>query len=204
MHNHTINKLGIIGLKRPMIRQSRKRMDTLFVRRGEAAPHKQHTTNQSHGSACGIMSGVARLAPPGRLAGRALMRSRALGRRDDPMSVHSRSRRRNQRQQNNRPAQRSAGAQSHYAPDPAEMDEAALAEAEAEVLAPAAPRSAAPQATPRGGAARTYRRAVARPAPEPIDYSADYDAARRDLRWIALWSVLLFGAMIALAFSGLV
>jgi len=38
---------------------------------------------------------------------------------------------------------------------------------------------------------------------EPIDYSADYDAARQDLRWIALWSVVVFGIMIALKFSGL-
>jgi hypothetical protein len=45
---------------------------------------------------------------------------------------------------------------------------------------------------------------LTRPAPEPIDYSQDYTAARRDLRWIALWTVLLFGAMLALKFSGLV
>jgi hypothetical protein len=37
-----------------------------------------------------------------------------------------------------------------------------------------------------------------------VDYSKDYSAARRDLRWIALWSVLLAVGMIALKFSGLV
>ena len=53
-------------------------------------------------------------------------------------------------------------------------------------------------------AARTTRRVLSRPAPEPIDYSKEYADVRRDLRWIALWSVLLFAGMIALKFSGLV
>jgi hypothetical protein len=53
-------------------------------------------------------------------------------------------------------------------------------------------------------AARTNRRTLSRPAPEPVDYSKEYSAVRRDLRWIALWTVLLFAAMIALKFSGLV
>ena len=53
-------------------------------------------------------------------------------------------------------------------------------------------------------AARTNRRVLSRPASEPIDYSKEYSAVRRDLRWIALWVVLLFAAMIALKFSGLV
>jgi hypothetical protein len=53
-------------------------------------------------------------------------------------------------------------------------------------------------------AARSNRRVLSRPAPEPVDYSNEYAAVRRDLRWIALWTVLLFAAMIALKFSGLV
>ena len=53
-------------------------------------------------------------------------------------------------------------------------------------------------------AARTNRRVLSRTAPEPLDYSKEYSAVRRDLRWIALWTVLLFVAMIALKLSGLV
>jgi hypothetical protein len=60
--------------------------------------------------------------------------------------------------------------------------------------APAAPRPAA----------RGTRRVLSRPTPEPVDYTKDYQAVGRDLRWIALWTVLLFVAMIALKFSGLV
>lgn len=48
------------------------------------------------------------------------------------------------------------------------------------------------------------RRVVSRFTPEPVDYSKDYSAVRRDLRWIALWTLLLFVGMIALKFSGLV
>src|SRR5438552_3294553 len=53
-------------------------------------------------------------------------------------------------------------------------------------------------------AARAPRRVLSRSAPEPVDYSKDYRAVRRDLRWIALWTLLLFIVMIALKFSGLV
>ena len=53
-------------------------------------------------------------------------------------------------------------------------------------------------------AARPNRRVLTRPAPEPVDYSADYAAVRVDLRWIAIWTVLLFIAMFALYFSHLV
>ena len=59
-------------------------------------------------------------------------------------------------------------------------------------------------AAPVRAASRNQRRVLSRAAPEPVDYSADYAAVRRDLRWIALWTVLLFGAMIVLSFSGLV
>jgi hypothetical protein len=58
----------------------------------------------------------------------------------------------------------------------------------------------APAARP----ARTNRRVLSRSTPEPVDYSPDYAAARRDLRWIVFWTVILFVAMIALRFSGLV
>ena len=52
--------------------------------------------------------------------------------------------------------------------------------------------------------ARPNRRVLTRPAPEPVDYSADYAAVRIDLRWIAIWTALLFVAMFALYFSGIV
>ncbi len=65
------------------------------------------------------------------------------------------------------------------------------------------PEAAAPAPAP-ARPARTARRVLTRAAPEPIDYSADYVAAARDLRWIAIWTVLLFVAMFALKFSGLV
>ena len=52
--------------------------------------------------------------------------------------------------------------------------------------------------------ARTNRRVLTRAAPAPIDYSADYAAVRVDLRWIVIWTALLFGAMFALYFSGIV
>ncbi|MBK9714263.1 MAG: hypothetical protein IPO81_23595 [Kouleothrix sp.] len=51
---------------------------------------------------------------------------------------------------------------------------------------------------------RVSRRVISRPAPEPIDYSKDYAAARLDLRRIVLWALLLFVAMVALKFSGVV
>lgn len=52
--------------------------------------------------------------------------------------------------------------------------------------------------------ARSARRVATRTAPTPVDYSADYSAVGRDLRWILLWSALLFAAMIVLRVSGLV
>jgi len=63
------------------------------------------------------------------------------------------------------------------------------------------------RAVPANAAARTARpnrRVLTRPAPEPVDYSADYAAVRVDLRWIAIWTALLFIAMFALYFSGIV
>jgi len=49
---------------------------------------------------------------------------------------------------------------------------------------------------------RASRRAPAR-ALEPVDYSADYAASRRDLTRIFIISGLLFAIMIGLRFSGL-
>jgi hypothetical protein len=65
------------------------------------------------------------------------------------------------------------------------------------------PHMPAPGAS-RATTNRSARRVrSARPAPEPVDYSKDYANVRRDLRWIAIWASLLFIAMIALRFSGL-
>jgi hypothetical protein len=65
------------------------------------------------------------------------------------------------------------------------------------------PKMAAPASAP-ARPNRPNRRVLTRAAPEPVDYSADYAAVRVDLRWIAIWTVLLFIAMFALYFSGLV
>lgn len=51
---------------------------------------------------------------------------------------------------------------------------------------------------------RTTRRMRTRVAPAPVDYTSDYSDARKDLRLITLWAVLLFIAMFALKFSGIV
>ncbi|NOK60746.1 MAG: hypothetical protein GFH27_549289n272 [Chloroflexi bacterium AL-W] len=50
---------------------------------------------------------------------------------------------------------------------------------------------------------RSSRRRRSRHIPEPIDYSKDYAAIRRDLRWIVLWSSLMLVLMVGLRFSGL-
>ena len=47
------------------------------------------------------------------------------------------------------------------------------------------------------------RRRRSRRVPEPIDYSKDYAAIRRDLRWIVLWTSLMLVLMLGLRFSGL-
>jgi hypothetical protein len=68
-----------------------------------------------------------------------------------------------------------------------------------------APASGIPtQGAAASRVARPNRRVLTRPAPEPVDYSADYAAVRVDLRWIAIWTALLFIAMFALYFSGIV
>jgi hypothetical protein len=69
-----------------------------------------------------------------------------------------------------------------------------------------APSSAAAEARRAEArpATRPARRVLSRSAPEPVDYSKDYAAVRWDLRRIVIWTVLLFAAMVALKFSGLV
>ncbi|MEM8529842.1 MAG: hypothetical protein AAGF95_03310 [Chloroflexota bacterium] len=47
------------------------------------------------------------------------------------------------------------------------------------------------------------RRRRSRRIPEPVDYSKDYAAIRRDLRWIVLWTSLMLVLMLGLRFSGL-
>jgi hypothetical protein len=67
------------------------------------------------------------------------------------------------------------------------------------------PTMPAPASAPaRANRANTNRRVLTRAAPAPVDYTADYAAVRVDLRWIAIWTALLFVAMFALYFSGIV
>ncbi len=60
-----------------------------------------------------------------------------------------------------------------------------------------------PVTTAATSAARRQRTLRSR-VPEPVDYTRDYVLARRDMLRIAIISVLLFAAMVALKFSGLV
>lgn len=48
---------------------------------------------------------------------------------------------------------------------------------------------------------RVAKRLRTRSAPEPIDYTKDYRDVAKDLRLIAIWSVLLFIAMFGLYFA---
>ena len=66
------------------------------------------------------------------------------------------------------------------------------------------PLTMASLASATARAVRPNRRVLTRPVPAPVDYSADYAAVRVDLRWIAIWTGLLFVAMFALYFSGIV
>jgi hypothetical protein len=114
------------------------------------------------------------------------------------MPPQSRSQRKRQaaRQQTRPPAPRTAST-------PAPISAPSIGETvplDPATVAP--PMSAPPASAPR--AARPNRRVLTRPAPEPVDYTADYAAARMDLRWIAIWAGLLFIAMFALYFSGVV
>ncbi len=112
------------------------------------------------------------------------------------MPPHTRSQRRRQAvQQKGRSAPPSVRASSSAPPSVETTSPAPVTSA-------TIPLDSAPVATQRS--ARPSRRGSSRAAPAPIDYTADYVAVRRDLRWIVLWSVLLFVAMVALRFSGLV
>ncbi len=120
------------------------------------------------------------------------------------MPPQSRAQRRRQaarqQQQSRRPAPPPAPEAGMGLPD-AEADNTAATGSTIALGAPAVGEARRMESRP---AARSTRRVLSRPAPEPIDYSKEYADVRRDLRWIALWSLLLFAGMIALKFSGLV
>lgn len=73
-----------------------------------------------------------------------------------------------------------------------------------DAASPRTPAATTVANAPRAAATRTTRRMRARAEPEPVDYSKDYQAARRDLRWIVIWAVLLFVVMVVLRISGIV
>lgn len=60
-------------------------------------------------------------------------------------------------------------------------------------IVPTSSRPASTSNRPRRGTS-TRTRSV----PEPVDYTADYVAASRDMRWILIWAGLLFVAMFVL------
>lgn len=110
------------------------------------------------------------------------------------------------RPQRKRQQPRPAGTQPAVTPthlEPGDISMAALAQGVAEpgYQTSSTPAIREPLSPAARGARRPQRRSAAL---EPVDYTPDYDAAKRDLRWIALWAVLLFVAMFALKFSGIV
>lgn len=111
------------------------------------------------------------------------------------MPSQTRSQRRRQQQRTQRPIHTSRPAQPAPELIDEPLDESAAFE---ELAAPVEPELAAPAPTPR------KQRRIARPASEPVDYSLDYQLARHDLRRIAILSILLLAAMIALRLSGVV
>jgi hypothetical protein len=117
------------------------------------------------------------------------------------MPPHTRSQRRRQVvQQKGRSAPPSVE-KARSAPPSVESIEA--------VSPPPVTSATVPLASPQVGTqtqrpARAARRVISRATPAPVDYTGDYTAVRRDLRWILIWTVLLFVAMFALRFSGLV
>jgi hypothetical protein len=71
--------------------------------------------------------------------------------------------------------------------------------------APVAPAAEAVTASPSvAKPASTRRRSGVNRSTEPVDYTRDYKAASEDLRWIALWSVVVFVIMFAVKFSGII
>jgi hypothetical protein len=114
----------------------------------------------------------------------------------NPMAPHSRAQR---RQKNARQATR-ANPNTTRSVESDVIDQAEQESAEAVVAAPKidlTPRPAARQS-------RQVRKPIIRPTAEPVDYTQDYVVARSDLIKIAIWSVLLFGGMVVLKFTGLV
>jgi hypothetical protein len=118
------------------------------------------------------------------------------------MPPHTRSQRRRQNSRH-QPRRNTSAETISRAPSTGttvHLDDAVEAPTLAPEPAPVLTRPAAGAARP----ARSSRRVISRPAPEPVDYSKDYAAARLDLTRIALWAGLLFVAMLVLYFSGLV
>ncbi|HEU4324082.1 MAG TPA: hypothetical protein VFS21_13110 [Roseiflexaceae bacterium] len=114
------------------------------------------------------------------------------------MPPHSRAQRKRQApRQQPRPA-----GSAPVAPEPVDVD---ISDLTMEGLAGGVQPGYAVSA-PAGSAAasKAARRTRTRVAPAPVDYTSDYADARKDLRLIVLWAALLFIAMIALKFSGVV
>ena len=116
------------------------------------------------------------------------------------MPPHTRSQR---RRQNARQQPRQATSAEAIRHEPSTGTTVHLDEPVEAPTLPPAPAVARPSSA-AVRAARSTRRVISRPAPEPIDYTKDYAAARLDLMRIALWAGLLFVAMLVLYFSGLV
>lgn len=110
------------------------------------------------------------------------------------MPPHSRAQRRRQPQRNTPRPPRPAV--------PPVSDEAEPLVAAEGPTVPLMPPAAEARPAPPARSARAARRPAAR-APEPVDYSQDYVSARRDLTRITIISALIFAAMVALSFSGL-
>jgi uncharacterized membrane protein len=113
------------------------------------------------------------------------------------MPTNSRAQRRRQNAQ--QAARANAAARRPSAPP---LDEEVLDIAEAEAAAEPIVGTPMNLRTPVSRPARSSRRPATRTVLEPVDYTEDYVHARRDLLRILLWSVVLFAAMIALRFSG--
>ncbi len=113
------------------------------------------------------------------------------------MPPHSRAQRKRQApRQQPRPA-----GSAPVAPEPVDAD---VSDLTMEGLATGIQPGYAASAPASAASGRASRRTRTRVAPAPVDYTSDYADARKDLRLIVLWATLLFVAMIALKFSGIV
>ncbi|GAB4214826.1 MAG: hypothetical protein OHK0022_53960 [Roseiflexaceae bacterium] len=113
------------------------------------------------------------------------------------MPPHSRAQRKRQApRQQPRPA-----GSAPAAPEPVDVD---VSDLTMEGLAAGVQPGYAVSAPAGAASTRTNRRMRTRTQPAPVDYTSDYSDARRDLRMITLWAALLFIAMFALKFSGIV